>query len=149
MLLTSDRLKGQWGIVDVQDTIEAVKQLSASPYSLIDPKRLCIRGGSAGGFTVLAALCDKENPTVFAAGTSSYGVSDLKKVRESLVVADCQLMSGEQLAADTHKFESRYETSLSCFLQCSQQHDLFIDIWRSLLAGHWRRSLNYTRSAAQ
>jgi dipeptidyl aminopeptidase/acylaminoacyl peptidase len=89
MLLTSDRLKGQWGIVDVQDTIEAVKQLSASPYALIDPKRLCIRGGSAGGFTVLAALCDKENPTVFAAGTSSYGVSDLKRVRESLVVADC------------------------------------------------------------
>lgn len=72
---------GNWGIVDVQDTIAAATQLAAPPHALVDPARLCVRGGSAGGFTVLAALADKERPNVFAAGTSSYGVSDLKKVR--------------------------------------------------------------------
>ena len=54
----------------------------------VDPQRLAIRGGSAGGFTVLAALARHD---VFAAGASRYGVADL-----------------EALAADTHKFESRY-----------------------------------------
>lgn len=50
-----------------------------------------IRGGSAGGFTTLAALSIAPDVTTFAAGASYYGVSDLKK-----------------LAEDTHKFESRY-----------------------------------------
>ena len=54
----------------------------------VDPDRLCIRGGSAGGFTTLAALTFHE---VFAAGASHYGVADLGV-----------------LAAETHKFESRY-----------------------------------------
>ena len=54
----------------------------------VDPARLCIRGGSAGGFTTLAALANED---VFAAGASYYGVADLAA-----------------LAADTHKFESRY-----------------------------------------
>ncbi len=53
---------------------------------LIDPKRLAIRGGSAGGYTVLATLVT--HPSVFSAGTSAYGVSDLLALVE-----------------DTHKFE--------------------------------------------
>lgn len=72
---------GKWGIVDVQDVIEAATQLASPSHSLVDRKRLCVRGGSAGGFTVLAALADAQRSTVFAAGTSAYGVSDLKKVR--------------------------------------------------------------------
>ncbi|KZS94068.1 alpha/beta-hydrolase [Sistotremastrum niveocremeum HHB9708] len=82
-----ERLAGQWGVVDVDDTVEAVKQLAKE--NLIDPARAFIRGGSAGGYTVLASLV--KYPTFFAAGTSSYGVSDLKLLSE-----------------DTHKFESRY-----------------------------------------
>jgi dipeptidyl aminopeptidase/acylaminoacyl peptidase len=54
----------------------------------VDPARMAIRGGSAGGFTTLAALVFKD---VFSAGASHYGISDL-----------------ETLATDTHKFESRY-----------------------------------------
>jgi len=79
-------LKGAWGIVDVEDCIAAATHLAEQ--GLADPKRLCIRGGSAGGFTVLAALVQSE---VFAAGASSFGVADLSA-----------------LAEETHKFESRY-----------------------------------------
>jgi dipeptidyl aminopeptidase/acylaminoacyl peptidase len=79
-------LKGQWGIVDVEDCIAAARHLA--DHGLADPERLCIRGGSAGGFTVLAALVQSD---VFAAGASSYGVADLTA-----------------LAEETHKFESRY-----------------------------------------
>ena len=79
-------LRGRWGIVDVQDCIAAAQHLAAE--GLADPARLCIRGGSAGGFTVLAALTESD---VFAAGASSYGVADLTA-----------------LAEETHKFESRY-----------------------------------------
>ncbi|KAG8931269.1 hypothetical protein FRC02_002991 [Tulasnella sp. 418] len=82
-----ERLRGNWGIVDVEDSVTVIEQLGAR--GLIDVRRVAIRGGSAGGFTVLDALIAK--PTVFAAGTSSYGVTDL-----------------EMLARDTHKFESRY-----------------------------------------
>jgi hypothetical protein len=71
----SKRLEGQLGIVDVQDTIEA-----ATCFAEGDPKRLCIRGGSSGGYTVLAALCDAQRADVFAAGTSLYGISDLVAV---------------------------------------------------------------------
>jgi len=53
-----------------------------------DAKRLAIRGGSAGGFTTLAALAFTN---VFHAGADYYGVSDLAA-----------------LAEETHKFESRY-----------------------------------------
>ncbi|GAA5974318.1 hypothetical protein JCM11641_006733 [Rhodosporidiobolus odoratus] len=80
------RLEGQWGIVDVKDTIECVEHLVREGQ--VDKQKVAITGGSAGGFTVLAALCDSD---VFTAGTSSYGVSDLKA-----------------LAEDTHKFESQY-----------------------------------------
>ncbi|KAI0634553.1 alpha/beta-hydrolase [Trametes polyzona] len=83
------RLEGKWGIVDVEDCAVAARQLSAPPHSLIDPRRIAITGGSAGGYTVLMALCSV--PDVFAAGTSSYGISDLVKLSEF-----------------THKFESQY-----------------------------------------
>lgn len=89
------RLAGQWGIVDVEDTILSARVISKAPYNLVDPKRLVIRGGSAGGFTVLAALCNSSDTSLFAAGTSSYGISDLIKLTE-----------------DTHKFESKYMAKL-------------------------------------
>lgn len=79
-------LQGSWGIVDVEDCVAAATHLA--DQGLADPERLCIRGGSAGGFTVLAALVQSD---VFAAGASSYGVADLTA-----------------LAEETHKFESRY-----------------------------------------
>jgi dipeptidyl aminopeptidase/acylaminoacyl peptidase len=81
-----ERLKGQWGIVDVDDCVNGAKYLVAQ--GLVDGDRLCIDGGSAGGYTTLAALAFRD---VFKAGASYYGVSDLKA-----------------LATDTHKFESRY-----------------------------------------
>jgi dipeptidyl aminopeptidase/acylaminoacyl peptidase len=80
------RLDGQWGIVDVADCIAAAKYLVER--GLVDPARLAIRGGSAGGFTTLAALTSSN---VFKAGASLYGVADLRL-----------------LAKETHKFESRY-----------------------------------------
>lgn len=81
-----DLLQDQWGIVDVQDCINAANHLAET--GRVDGARLAIRGGSAGGFTVLTALIETD---LFAAGTSLYGVADLTA-----------------LAADTHKFESRY-----------------------------------------
>ncbi|HEY1753144.1 MAG TPA: prolyl oligopeptidase family serine peptidase [Caulobacteraceae bacterium] len=79
-------LDGQWGVVDVEDVIAAARHLAGA--GRVDPKRIAIHGGSAGGFTVLAALSQSD---VFAAGGDFYGVADL-----------------EALARDTHKFESRY-----------------------------------------
>ncbi|MBX3313101.1 MAG: S9 family peptidase [Actinobacteria bacterium] len=79
-------LDGAWGVVDVEDAVAAARHLAEE--GLVDPDRLAIRGGSAGGYTTLAALCFHD---VFAAGASHYGVADLSA-----------------LAADTHKFESRY-----------------------------------------
>jgi dipeptidyl aminopeptidase/acylaminoacyl peptidase len=81
-----ERLNGLWGIVDAEDCIEAARYLAARGD--VDPRRMAIRGGSAGGYTTLCALAFHK---VFAAGASHYGVGDL--------VA---------LAKDTHKFESRY-----------------------------------------
>ncbi|MEO8693097.1 MAG: prolyl oligopeptidase family serine peptidase [Acidimicrobiales bacterium] len=80
-------LEGAWGIADVDDCIAAVHHLVAG--GAVDGTRVAITGGSAGGFTVLAALAF--HPGEFAAGASHYGVADL-----------------EALARDTHKFESRY-----------------------------------------
>jgi dipeptidyl aminopeptidase/acylaminoacyl peptidase len=80
------RLNGNWGIVDVGDVVAAVRYLIAA--GRVDGNRTAIRGGSAGGFTVLAALAFHD---VFRAGANYYGVSDL-----------------EALARDTHKFEARY-----------------------------------------
>jgi dipeptidyl aminopeptidase/acylaminoacyl peptidase len=86
--------------VDVQDAIRASRILSSSStpdLPLIDPDRICIRGGSAGGYTVLASLsiAPGNDVEVFAAGTSLYGISDLAKLED-----------------DTHKFESRYLNKL-------------------------------------
>jgi dipeptidyl aminopeptidase/acylaminoacyl peptidase len=80
------RLNGNWGVVDVGDVVAAVKYLIEQ--GRVDANRAAIRGGSAGGFTVLAALAFHD---VFKAGANYYGVSDL-----------------EALARDTHKFEARY-----------------------------------------
>ena len=85
------RLNGNWGIVDIDDCVNAAKYLVAQ--GLADGDRLAIRGGSAGGYTTLGALAFR--PGVFKAGASYYGVGDL-----------------EVLARDTHKFESRYLDSL-------------------------------------
>ena len=84
------RLNGAWGIVDVDDCVNAARFLAARGDA--DPERLAIDGGSAGGYTTLAVLTFHD---VFKAGTSYYGVSDL-----------------EALAKETHKFESRYLDSL-------------------------------------
>jgi dipeptidyl aminopeptidase/acylaminoacyl peptidase len=81
-----ERLKSNWGVVDVGDVVAGVKYLIGA--GRVDGDRAAIRGGSAGGFTVLAALAFHE---VFKAGANYYGVSDL-----------------EALARDTHKFEARY-----------------------------------------
>jgi dipeptidyl aminopeptidase/acylaminoacyl peptidase len=80
-------LLGEWGVIDVADCIAAARTLAEQGRA--DGEKLCIRGGSAGGFTVLAALAREDTP--FAAGADHFGVADLAA-----------------LAADTHKFESRY-----------------------------------------
>ena len=85
------RLRGEWGHVDVDDMVHAVQYLAETGRA--DRERLVIRGGSAGGYTTLAALTFR--PGVFKGGASYYGVSDL-----------------EALARDTHKFEARYLDSL-------------------------------------
>ncbi|MYM32877.1 prolyl oligopeptidase family serine peptidase [Duganella sp. FT94W] len=85
-----DLLKGQWGIVDVEDCVAGAEALVAR--GLADGERLIIRGGSAGGLTTLCALTFHD---VFKAGASYYGVSDLKGLDQ-----------------DSHKFESHYNQYL-------------------------------------
>jgi dipeptidyl aminopeptidase/acylaminoacyl peptidase len=85
-----DALKGQWGVIDVEDCVAGARYLAEQ--GLVDPERLLIRGGSAGGLTTLCALAFHD---VFKAGASYYGVSDLKG-----------------LDADSHKFESHYNEYL-------------------------------------
>lgn len=80
------RLDGQWGVLDVEDCVNAALYLVNQ--SRVNPDQLAISGGSAGGYTTLAALTFYDT---FKAGASHYGVSDL-----------------EALAQDTHKFEARY-----------------------------------------
>ena len=103
-------LAGQWGVVDTQDCIAAARHLAAE--GAVDPQRLAIKGGSAGGYTTLCALTDSD---VFAAGISRYGVADL-----------------EALARDTHKFEARYLDGL--IGPWPEQSDLYRErspIWRT------------------
>ncbi len=85
-----ERLNGTWGVVDVDDCVSGA--LALADRGLVDRDRLIIRGGSAGGFTTLAALAFRN---VFSAGASYYGIGDL-----------------ESMARDTHKFESRYLDTL-------------------------------------
>jgi dipeptidyl aminopeptidase/acylaminoacyl peptidase len=84
------QLDGQWGVVDVDDCVAAAQFLVERGD--VDPDRLAIEGGSAGGYTTLAALAFRD---VFAAGISHYGVADL-----------------ELLEREQHKFESRYDQRL-------------------------------------
>lgn len=81
-----ERLKESWGIVDVDDCTNGAKYLAEK--ELVDPERMMISGGSAGGYTTLCALIFRN---VFKAGASYYGVSDI-----------------EALVKDSHKFEARY-----------------------------------------
>lgn len=94
-------LDGNYGVMDVTDCVDGVTWLVES--DLVDPKRVAIRGASSGGFTVLAALTSTD---VFSAGTSRYGMSDLRKI-----------------AQDTHKFELTYAQLLL------QSDDLSDPIW--------------------
>jgi dipeptidyl aminopeptidase/acylaminoacyl peptidase len=83
-------LNGNWGIVDVDDCVNGARHLAEQ--GLADPARCVITGGSAGGYTTLAALTFRD---FFRGGASHYGVSDLAV-----------------LARDTHKFEARYLDSM-------------------------------------
>lgn len=104
-----ERLDGQWGIVDVDDVLAAAQGLADSGRA--DPDRIAIRGGSAGGWTVLSALV---RGGVFAAGISRYGVTDLR-----------------MLVRDSHDFEKHYIDGLVGELPAAEQ--LYID--RSPLSG--------------
>ncbi|GMG88100.1 S9 family peptidase [Biformimicrobium ophioploci] len=81
-----ERLAGNWGILDVEEVCAAARMLVER--GLANPSQLAIKGSSAGGYTVLAALTFHDT---FNAGTVLYGIGDLSA-----------------LAQDTHKFESRY-----------------------------------------
>jgi dipeptidyl aminopeptidase/acylaminoacyl peptidase len=85
-----ERLRGGWGVLDVEDCVAGARW--AADTGRVDGNRMVIRGGSAGGYTVLQALA---NHDVFRAGACYYGISDL-----------------EALLADTHKFESHYDRAL-------------------------------------
>jgi dipeptidyl aminopeptidase/acylaminoacyl peptidase len=82
-----ERLHGTWGVVDVEDCVNCARYLADT--GAVDGERMAITGGSAGGWTVLAALCF--HPDAFACGADYFGVAELAG-----------------MAADTHKFESRY-----------------------------------------
>ena len=96
-------LDDAWGVVDVEDCIAVASKLAAD--GVVDAERMAIRGGSAGGYTTLAALAHSD---VFSAGTSLYGVADL-----------------EALARDTHKFESRYLDGL--IGPYPERRDIYVD----------------------
>ena len=81
-----ERLNQGWGVVDVADCAAAAQALIASGHA--HPDQVAIEGGSAGGFTTLAALCFTD---VFRAGACRYAVCDLTA-----------------MATDTHRFEARY-----------------------------------------
>ena len=85
------RLRGNWGICDVEDAVSGARHLAESGQ--IDPERTVIMGGSAGGFTVLQTMV--RHPEAFKAGICLYGVADQF-----------------HLASETHKFESHYLDSL-------------------------------------
>ncbi|KAH3853802.1 hypothetical protein DPMN_096337 [Dreissena polymorpha] len=85
-----NRLEKNWGVLDLDDSCTGATFLADT--GKVDGEKLCIDGGSAGGYTTLAALAFRD---VFKSGVSHYGVADL-----------------EALAGDTHKFESRYLDNL-------------------------------------
>ena len=81
-----ERLNGGWGVVDVADCAAAAKALIAAGRA--HPEQIAIEGGSAGGFTTLAARCFAD---VFRVGACRYAVCDLTAMAE-----------------ETHRFEARY-----------------------------------------
>lgn len=83
-------LKKQWGIIDWEDCESAAQYLIEKGLASRD--KVFIEGASAGGYTVLSALTFG---SLFTAGASHYGISDLSL-----------------LACETHKFESRYMNQL-------------------------------------
>lgn len=85
------KLRRSWGIYDVEDSASGALYLASQ--GLADVSKLVIRGGSAGGYTVLQSLVDK--PGFYKAGVNLFGVSN---------------QFG--LALETHKFEERYTDSL-------------------------------------
>jgi dipeptidyl aminopeptidase/acylaminoacyl peptidase len=85
-----DRLRRRWGQIDVNDAAAAAAYLADS--GRVDPARLLITGGSAGGYTTLLAMGISD---VFAAGISEFGVADLVTFHD-----------------ETHKFESHYDEYL-------------------------------------
>jgi len=94
------RLDGNWGIVDVDDSCACAQYLANQ--GIVDSKKMCVAGGSAGGYTTLAVMAFKGD--VFAAGTSSFGISDLAV-----------------FANETHKFESHYTYALVGGLPASDE----------------------------
>jgi dipeptidyl aminopeptidase/acylaminoacyl peptidase len=88
-----ERLRGMWGVVDVEDVIAAAQALVSSGDA--DGDRLVIRGGSAGGWTALSAVTARAAQSPFKAATSYYGITDPRS-----------------FATTTHDFESRYAESL-------------------------------------
>lgn len=98
-----ERLRGQWGVVDVEDCVAAVRSLVERGDA--DGQRLAIRGGSAGGWTVLAAVTSTD---AFACGASYFGVAELL-----------------EFAKTTHDFESRYLDGLIGPLP--EAHDLYVE----------------------
>jgi len=107
------RLNGNWGVVDVDDCISAARYLV--DQGLVDPRRIFVRGGSAGGFTVLLSLTRRD---FYNAGSSHYGIGDL-----------------ELFIQETHKFESRYcETLVGPYPQR-------VDIYRDRSAVHFADNL--------
>ncbi|MBK8836714.1 MAG: S9 family peptidase [Anaerolineae bacterium] len=98
-----ERLKGQWGVVDVDDCINAARYLVDK--GLADEDKVAIEGGSAGGYTTLAALAFRD---YFKAGASLFGLSEL-----------------EIFAKETHKYESRYLDGL--IGPYPAQRDLYIE----------------------
>lgn len=104
-----DRLNGKWGIVDVRDTIECAKYLSK--MGMVDEKKICISGGSAGGYVVLSVVTITGAERVFAAATSYYGVSSIL-----------------ELAQDTHKFECKYMIGLvGCDADTEENRQIYRD----------------------
>ncbi|HUY47021.1 MAG TPA: prolyl oligopeptidase family serine peptidase [Streptosporangiaceae bacterium] len=89
-----ERLRMQWGVVDVEDVAAAALALAKKGDA--DIARLAVRGGSAGGWTALAAVTTHAvKQPIFSAATSYYGVADLR-----------------EFAAETHDFESHYLNGL-------------------------------------
>jgi len=86
-----ERLNGQWGVVDLEDCLNAARYLVGRGEA--DGERLLITGGSAGGYTTMCALTFTDE---FAAGTSYYGISDLERFE----------------TGDGHKLELMYNHTL-------------------------------------